>query len=944
MNDLPASHNLPFLEALYADYLADPGSVDPAWRRYFDSLRDSVTLRGDRRLGPSFRPRSIFNPAGGNGAAAALSNGVAALAPPKAAAAELLRERLERLIDGFRRSGHLAAQIDPLGLLQRPAPRELDPAHYGLSPADLEAPLASAPRGGPPAGTGRELVEHLRRVYCGSVGVQYMHIDDAEMRSWLQQRMEGPGWLGPATPAEQERLLTRLSEATLFDEFILKRFQGKKSFSLEGGEALIPILDSAIELAAESGAEDVVIGMAHRGRLNVLANIVGKPARSIFREFADLDAKTHSHGGDVKYHLGDHAMRTTAGGREVHVALVFNPSHLEYVNPMVLGRVRAIQDRLGDARRERSTAILVHGDAAFAGEGIVQESLNLSGLDAYTTGGTLHVIVNNQVGFTTDPEDGRCTPYATDVALMLQCPIFHVNCDDPEQLLRVVRVAMEFRHAFKRDVFIDLYCFRRHGHNEQEEGAGTQPVMYRAVAAHKSARLAYAERLASAGSPVAALVEEVAARITDHLEAEFAAIDQPPPPQVVNWKSTPGVWRRYRGGPDASVPDVDTSVPREKLAELLEAVLRIPPDFNLNPRLKRLFDERRAMARGARPLDWWAGETLAYATLAVEGARVRMTGQDCERGTFSHRQAVLHDAQDGRRYAPLQHLAPTQAPVEIRNSPLSEAGVMGFEYGYAIGTPDGLVLWEAQFGDFVNCAQVIIDQFIASCEDKWQRLNGLGLLLPHGFEGQGPEHSSGRLERFLSLCADDNWYVCNLTTPAQMFHCLRRQVLRPWRKPLVIMTPKSLLRHRHAVSSLDDLATGRFERIIPDRGVPSGGVRRVLMCTGKVYYDLLEERERRARHDVAIVRFEQLYPFSEAELREVLALYGTGVDMPAYWVQEEPENMGAWWWLRARFGDAIFGRWPLRCISRTESASPATGSPGRHKAEHDELLAKAFEH
>ncbi|MEP0842694.1 MAG: 2-oxoglutarate dehydrogenase E1 component, partial [Phycisphaerae bacterium] len=784
----------------------------------------------------------------------------------------------------------------------------------------------------------RDIVERLHNTYCRSIGVQFMHIDDLGMRQWLEVRMERSQNRTQLTREEQLSILTRLTDAVVFEEFLQKKFVGAKSFSLEGGESLIPLLALAIEKAGEQAIDEIVLAMAHRGRLNVLANIMGKSPRDIFTEFEDADPLLHIGRGDVKYHLGFSSDWTARNGHKVHLSLCFNPSHLEFVNPVALGRVRAKQDRVGDVDHLRGMALLIHGDAAFAGQGVVQEILNYSQLPGYATGGTLHVIVNNQIGFTTPPEEGRSTRYATDVAKMLQVPIFHVNGEDPEAVAQCVRLAMEFRANFQRDVFIDMYCYRRRGHNEGDEPAFTQPMLYQVIERRPSVREGYLEHLLRLGAVSREEAERILEQRRERLERDLTEVRSRA--YVPRMPEPGGVWKGYRGGDENPADERDTAVPAERLAALLEAQARLPADFHPHPKIQRLLHARREMAAGQKPLDWAAAEALAFASLVTQGVRVRLSGQDSQRGTFSQRHAALHDVQTGRVYVPLEHLAEDQAAIQIINSPLSEVGVLGFEYGYSLDAPDALVMWEAQFGDFANAAQVIIDQFICSAEDKWRRLSGLVLLLPHGFEGQGPEHSSARLERFLTLATEYNIQVVYPTTPAQYFHCLRRQVLRPWRKPLVVMTPKSLLRHPQAVSSLAELAGGRFERILPDRQARPEQVRRILLCSGKVYYDLQQEREKRDRQDVAIVRVEQLYPLSEKTLAAVLEPYADGT--PAVWVQEEPQNMGAWSYMRLRFGEALAGRLPFSGVYRPPASSPATGSASSHKLEQRYVIEKAF--
>jgi 2-oxoglutarate dehydrogenase E1 component len=933
---LPSSLNLAFVEGLYADFLTDPGKVPEDWRKYFQEWGGNGRA-APPRLGPSFQPRSLFNPpteTNGKHAADGV-NGAARLQDLDMAARQ---DRVDQLVRNYRVRGHRIARVDPLG--PRPAPiPELDPQTYGFTDADLDLAFSTIAVGGADVRTLRRIIERLRNTYCRFIGVQFMHIDDMYVREWLTDRMERAENRLKLKRSEQLRILTRLTDAVIFEDFISKKFPGAKSFSLEGAESLIPLLDLAIEKAGSQGIEEIVLGMAHRGRLNVLANIMGKSPQLIFREFEDRDPHLHRGRGDVKYHLGHSTDWKTVEGKNVHLSLCFNPSHLEFVNPVALGRTRAKEDRAGDLKQQRGLTILIHGDAAFAGEGVIQETLNMSQLDAYATGGTLHVVVNNQIGFTTCPDQGRSSPYATDVAKMLQIPIFHVNGEHPESVAQVVQLAMDFRQTFQRDVVIDMYCYRRRGHNEQDEPAFTQPLMYAAIAKQESVRDSYLDHLLTLGGVTVDEADWIVDRSREKLEQELS-IARAEDFKYRNEKAA-SYWLPYHGGPDQAEPDVPTGLPVERLAELLENQTRLPDDFHPHPKIKRLLKTRSEMAAGSIPLDWGAAESLAFAALAIEGFRVRISGQDSGRGTFSHRHAVLHDVEDGHTYMPLRHLAPNQAQVEIFNSPLSETGVLGFEYGYSLDRPDGLIAWEAQFGDFVNAAQVIIDQFIVSAEDKWRRLSGLVMLLPHGLEGQGPEHSSARMERFLMMAADDNIQVVNPTTPAQIFHCLRRQVLRTLRKPLIVMTPKSLLRHPQAVSSLQDLAQGTFQRVIPDQTAkPGKKVRRILMCSGKVYYDLLARREEQKLLDIPILRLEQLYPLREDALTAALAPYPAGT--PLYWVQEEPENMGAWYFLRVREGEKFLGKYPFTGISRPASASPATGSPSSHRLEQQKLLDDAF--
>ncbi|HAM70818.1 MAG TPA: 2-oxoglutarate dehydrogenase E1 component [Verrucomicrobiales bacterium] len=926
----PSALNLAYVEALFESYQSDPRSVPDEWQHYFATQENGSQWPERRNLGPGFPHRSVFSPPA--------ARPVEETTPIDQVKQADFQNRVEQLVRNYRVRGHYLARVDPLGL-PRFSPQELTNEYFGFTEEEMNRRVHIHTVQHSGKLTLRGLLDTLRNTYTRSIGVEYMHIDDIELRRWLQRRMEGTENRLQLTRPEQLRILTRLTDAVIFEEFIRRKFIGAKSFSLEGCESLIPLLDLAIDKAAEQGVKEVIFGMAHRGRLNVLANIMGKSARQIFREFADKDPELYRGRGDVKYHLGHSNDWVTSTGKRVHLSLCFNPSHLEFVNPVAMGRARAKQDRVSDVQHEGCMPILIHGDAAFIGEGVVQESLNLSQLDGYKVGGVLHVIVNNQIGFTTSPSDARSGAYCTDIAKMLQSPIFHVNGEDPEAVAQVVRVALDFRKTFRRDVFIDMYGYRRLGHNETDEPSFTQPALYQAIEQRKTVREGYLEHLLTMGGVTREEADRIVEQRKEFLEKELSESTsehyQVPKERVL------GIWSRssFIGGREKDVKDVDTGVAADRLAHLLEVQTRLPEGFTPHPKIARFLESRREMARGTQPLDWSAGEALAFATLATEGYSVRLSGQDCRRGTFSHRHAVLHDTRGGRTHMPLAHLGVSQAPVEIFNSPLSEIAVLGFDYGYSLECPDGLVLWEAQFGDFANAAQVIIDQFIVSAEDKWRRLSGLVMLLPHGFEGQGPEHSSARLERFLALSAEDNIQVAYPTTPAQFFHLLRRQVIRPWRKPLVVMTPKSLLRNAEATSPLQDFTQGTFHRILPGR-VTGPKATRILLCTGKVYYDLERERLHRRREDVAILRLEQLYPLQMEFLEKTLAPFANNT--PLYWVQEEPENMGSWRFMRALLGERLFGRFPVHHVSRPASASPATGSQNSHKQEQSELITRAF--
>jgi 2-oxoglutarate dehydrogenase E1 component len=928
----PSSLSIEYLERLWQEYLRDASAVPPLWRQYFQDVNQGNGRQAATAVQPSSR-RDTMPPL-------AVS--------PTASESEVHETEIARrqdcfglLLRAYRERGHLVAHFNPLEPPNvNQAYPELTPEFYGLVQTDLDRPLPTTADGPQSVRTLRGLVDHLQRTYCRSVGAEFMALDDLDARDWLRQRMEATENTLDLSAEEKIKIFSRLTDAVVFEEFVQRKYVGAKSFSLEGAEILIPLLDLAIAKAAAQGIGEIVMGMAHRGRLNVLANILGKAPRQIFQEFEDKEP-LFSRGGDVKYHLGHSNVWFSSDGTRVALTLCFNPSHLEFVDPVAEGVMRAKQDRGGDVEHRHGLAILIHGDAAFAGEGIVQETLNFSGLPAYTTGGTLHVIVNNQVGFTTPPSQGRSTRYASDVAKMLQSPIFHVNGEDPEAIAHVVNLALDFRQRYHRDVLLDVYCYRRRGHNESDEPAFTQPVLYRLIEQRKSVRETVLERLIQSGVLTRQQADQTTEAARVRLENEYTKAKQ----GDVSGPSCmlDDVWKGYQGGRELAEERVSTSVRREILSDLILKLTDVPDGFHVHPKLERWLQRRRTAATGEHPVDWSTAEAMALGTLAIDGYRIRLTGQDTQRGTFSQRHAVLHDVETGEPYMPLAHVAEDQAPVEIVNSPLSEAGVLGFEYGYSLDYPDCLVAWEAQFGDFWNAGQVIVDQFLASAEEKWSRLSGIVMLLPHGYEGQGPEHSSARLERFLNLATEHNLQVVVPTTPAQYFHCLRRQMLRRWLKPLVILTPKSLLRHPRVVSLLDEFTSGTFERVFPDFVVDgSGPVNRIVLCSGKVYYDLLERREQLGRKDLALIRLEQLYPFPQPELREVLDNYEDGT--PVYWVQEEPENMGACHYIRGRFREELFDRYPLQTISRPPSASPAAGSATLHVREQQKVLARAFDY
>ncbi|MCE9527056.1 MAG: 2-oxoglutarate dehydrogenase E1 component [Planctomycetales bacterium] len=924
------STSAPFVEELLQDYLREPAKVSPEWQGYFEALLQKDPALRQMANGHAKQPASLFHPpkvANRYALPARVSQG--------SANEELFQERAAGLIEAYRDYGYSAAKLSPFGFDGASRP-ELGLESVGLSSAVLQRLLPSPFPARPGQITLEDCLACLREVYCGPIGLELRHIDDAQMRNWLVQRMEAPE--EAITQEAQQRILQRLTEAYTFEEFLRHKYTGAKVFSLEGAEVLIPLLDVAIEQAAGQGVAEVVLAMAHRGRLNVLANTIGKPPREIFREFEDPPQKDGRGFADVKYHLGFSGDWVGADGKKVHLSLCFNPSHLEFVNPVALGRMRAKQDRAADAPRRTGVTILVHGDAAFSGEGVTQETLNLAQLGGYNTGGTLHVIVNNQIGFTTGPDEGRSTRNSGDVAKMLPIPIFHMNGEDPEAVARVVRIAMDFRHEFQRDVLIDLHCYRRFGHNEADEPAFTQPLLYKAVRERPNVRELYLRQLVEQSRVEKELADQQASERRELMRREFELAKKEDQLPEIDYPI--GIWAGYQGGDEPAGGDAGTAVKIETLRSLLEKLTQTPEGFHVHPKLLKFLELRRKMATGEVPVDWATAEALAIASLAVEGHAVRLSGQDSQRGTFSQRHAVLHDAENGERYSIFSNLAPKQAPVEIVNSPLSEAGVLGFDYGYSLDAPEALVMWEAQFGDFCNAAQIIIDQFIATAEVKWRRLSGLVMLLPHSLEGQGPEHSSARLERFLALAVGDNIQVLNATTPAQYFHALRRQVIRKWRKPLVVLTPKSLLRDKRAVSPLEELSTGSFRRIIADQREPNAPASRVLLCSGKVYFELADARDE-AKADAAILRVEQLYPLTDEAIAAALKPYPQIT--PVYWVQEEPVNMGAWPYLRRRFGEWLLGRYPFEVIARPTSASPATGSKRQHETEQQDLLRRALE-
>ncbi|MEJ2515189.1 MAG: 2-oxoglutarate dehydrogenase E1 component [Gammaproteobacteria bacterium] len=914
--------NAPYVEGLYEQYLQDPSSVDEALKRYFDSIADgaSETPRGplERALAAGAQRRT----AAGSAVPAGLLEKQAAVL---------------KLIQAYRTRGHRLARLDPLGLYKPDPPPDLDPAFYGLGRGDEDTNFATGGFGGRPRMSFREIRAHLERFYTGTLAAEFAHITDTNERLWLLQRFESVASGAELAADERVTVLKSLTAAEGIERYLHTRYVGQKRFSLEGGESLIPLLEDVIQQGGAGGVEEVVIGMAHRGRLNVLVNVLGKSPTELFSEFeGTYDARVKSRSGDVKYHLGFSSDIRTPGGN-IHVALAFNPSHLEIVNPVVEGSVRARQDRRGDGAGASALPVLIHGDAAFAGQGVVMETLQMSQTNGFATGGTVHIICNNQVGFTTsDPRDARSTPYCSDVAKMVEAPIFHVNADDPDAVIQAGRLAMEYRMRFRKDVVIDLVCYRRHGHNEADEPAATQPEMYQVIRSHPTARRLYGEQLVEAGllseDDVKAMVDEYRQGLDEGRIASDNVLG------MLGNKFTVD-WTRFAEVDFGRV--IRTRLKRERVGELVAAITHVPDEVQLHPRVERIMKDRRRMASGDLAMDWGFAETMAYASLLTEGYAVRLTGQDSGRGTFFHRHAVLHDQGGGDDYVPLQNVAPDQRPFVVIDSLLSEEAVMGFEYGYSTTDPDTLVIWEGQFGDFANGAQVVIDQFISSGESKWGRYCGLTLFLPHGYEGQGPEHSSARLERFLQLCAENNMSVCVPSTPAQMFHLLRRQMLRNFRKPLIVLTPKSLLRHKLSVSPLEDLHKGRFHRIIPEiDNIQRKDVRRVVFCSGKVFYDLIEARRAQELRDVAVIRIEQLYPFPVRRYAELIHEYANAREI--VWCQEEPQNQGAWYQIRHRLQEPLGPDHRLFYAGRKGAAAPAAGYYQLHVQQQEALVQAAL--
>ncbi|EGT3621284.1 2-oxoglutarate dehydrogenase E1 component [Morganella morganii] len=916
-----AGENQAYIEDIYEDYLNDPASVDESWREIFDSLP-----KADITEQPHSQTRDYFRRLAKDSTRYHTS-----VSDP---AMDSKQVKVLQLINAFRFRGHQNANLDPLGLWKQEPVPDLDPAFHNLTKADFDETFNVGSFAiGSETMQLSELFDALKRIYCGSIGAEYMHITNTEEKRWLQQRLESVDVSKLFSADEKRRFLADLTAAEGLERYLGAKFPGAKRFSLEGGDSLIPMLKDLIRHAGKQDTREVVLGMAHRGRLNVLVNLFGKKPADLFDEFAGKH-KDHLGTGDVKYHQGFSSDFVTEGA-QVHLALAFNPSHLEIVSPVVIGSVRARRDRLPENLSKMVLPITIHGDSAVTGQGIVQETLNMSQARGYEVGGTVRIVINNQIGFTTsNPKDTRSTEYCTDIMKMVQAPIFHVNADDPEAVAFVTRLALDFRNTFNRDVMIDLVCYRRHGHNEADEPSATQPMMYQKIKQHPTPRKIYGDKLIAEGVVAAGDVTEMVNMYRDAMDRGDCVVEE--------WREIGKAaltWEPYlnHNWNDSYANKVEL----KRLSDLARRISTVPEEVHMHPRVEKIYTDRAEMAEGNKLLDWGAAENLAYATLVDEGVPVRLSGEDAGRGTFFHRHAVIHNQSNGSCYVPLMNVHNAQGRFNVWDSVLSEEAVLAFEYGYATTDPRGLTIWEAQFGDFANVAQVVIDQFISSGEQKWGRMCGLVMLLPHGYEGQGPEHSSARLERYLQLCAEQNMQVCVPSTPAQVYHMLRRQALRGMRRPLIVMSPKSLLRHPLAVSSLEELAEGRFEAVIGEADdLNPADVKRVVLCSGKVYYDLLEQRRKNNQTDVAIIRIEQLYPFPHEDIHAILAPFSHVKDF--VWCQEEPLNQGAWYCCQHNFRDAVPAGASLRYAGRPASASPAVGYTSVHQQQQQELVNDAL--
>lgn len=929
------SANADFIEDLYESFLADKDSVPAEWRDFFDTLQaESGDSTADR---PHTPVRQAFLEAARQPA----KRGQTAASAPSAAHQKQVS--VLQLINAHRFRGHQQSSLDPLNQYQRPPVPELDPDFHQLAESDMDTMFNTGSLFAPSELSLRNILKIVRTTYCGNIGAEYMHINETEQKRWIQRRLEEPMSTPDFSGDKKKRILDRVIAANALEEYLHTKYAGQKRFSLEGGEGLIPLLDELVQEGGQNSIEEVVIGMAHRGRLNVLVNIIGKMPDELFGEFegklsSDINIDDIQ-SGDVKYHLGYSSDIETMGG-PVHLTLAFNPSHLEIIDPVVEGSVRARQDRRGDKARDQVLPILIHGDAAFAGQGVVMETFQLSQTRGYSTGGTVHIVVNNQIGFTTsDPLDSRSTLYCTDVAKLVQAPIFHVNGDDPEAVVFIAKLALDFRTEFKKDVVIDMICYRKHGHSEADEPAATQPLMYSHIRKHPNLREIYAKKILSEG---VLTEQEIETMVQDYIKS-LDSNESVAGPRATNVNMTHLInFAPYKG---TSWRDtVPTAITPELLEKYTRIITTVPEDYKLHPTVQKIIDNRRRMGAGEVPMDWGYAENIAYASLLDTGYPVRISGQDSARGTFFHRHSVMHNQVDGDTYLPLQHVGEGQANFLVINSILSEEAVLGFEYGYSSSEPRALVIWEAQFGDFANGAQVVFDQFISSCESKWGRYCGVTVLLPHGYDGAGPEHSSARLERFLQLCARENIQVCVPSTPAQMFHMLRRQVVRPYRKPLIVMSPKSLLRHKLSTSGIDDLVNGEFRLVIDEIDtLDRNEVTRLLFCSGKVYFDLLEQRRENKISNVAIVRIEQLFPFPSAEVKSIIDSY-PGLQ-EVVWVQEEPKNQGSWYYMQSRgtMIGCLSEQHTFGYAGRFYSASPATGSMKLHQAQQTQLIEDALQ-
>ena len=938
--------NATFIADMQREWIQNPHSVAPEWAEWFSSigvLSDQIEVRPDWGNAPT----QVVGAHDVQASIKAVAKGIAGnrdLMADDVRSATLDSLRAIMLIRAYRIRGHLLAHLDPLDLQEKEIHPELDPASYGFTDEDMDRPIFINHVLGLETATLNEILEVVRNTYCSTIGVEFMHIQDPAQKAWVQERIEAIGNRTEFTERGKTAIYEKLVATENFERFLHKKYVGTKRFGLDGGEALIPGIEQILKRGGQLGLKEVVIGMPHRGRLNVLNNVMDKPFRAIISEFLGNPANPEEAGGsgDVKYHMGVSSDRVF-DDNEIHLSLAPNPSHLEIVDPIVIGRVRAKQDQLGDIERTEVLGILLHGDAAFAGQGVVAETFDFSALRGYRTGGTIHIIVNNQIGFTTSPAYSRSSPYPTDVAKMVMAPIFHVNGDDPEAVVHAARIAVEFKQQFHADVIIDMFCYRRFGHNEGDEPSFTQPLMYKKIKEHPTTREIYAQQLVSEGVFTADQANNIVEEHLKFLDEEFEA--------GTTFKQNKADWLegKWTGLNKAHGDDWrgETSSALEDLKKIGDVMTTIPANMQVNGKLQRVVDNRKKAIESGEGLDWATAEHLAFGTLLLEGYAVRLSGQDSGRGTFSQRHSVFVDQNSEERFIPLANINDEQARFEVIDSPLSEVAVMGFEYGYAMAEPNALVMWEAQFGDFANGAQVVIDQFISSGEAKWLRMNGLVLLLPHGYEGQGPEHSSARLERYLQLCAEDNMQVVNCTTPANYFHVLRRQLNRDFRKPLIVMTPKSLLRHKKCISSLSDMAEGTsFHRVLDeaDGSIKAKNVRRVVICSGKVYYDILEERQTRKSEDVKIVRLEQIYPFPAKRMTSILA---ETPQADVVWCQEEPQNMGSWTFVRDYLEDAMSAAGMSQSrpayAGRKAAASPATGSASRHAAEQAALVDAALD-